>query len=603
MASEPSATSLVPASARGERVLWSLLIFAFALAVRAVMLWQLSGSTLFELRMGDGRVYDLWARRIAGGSWLGDEVFYQAPLYPYFLAGLYRIAGDGLLVTRICQIVLGAGSCALLSQAGWRLFSKKIGIGAGLLLALYTPVFFADAMIQKSVLDVFLVSLVLWSIAGLGAEARPAGCLGLGVSIGVLALSRENALAFVGALVPWLLLLRSTAWPGRLIRATALLAGVALVLLPVALRNWHVGGELHLTTSQFGHNFFIGNSPGADGTYRPLIYGRGDPLVERQDAIDLAERALGRTLTPAEVSSFYTERALEYIRSQPADWARLMARKLALVFNSVELVDTEDQYTHAESSSLLRITGLFLHFGTLAPLALLGVWITWPRRDRLLPLYLLFLVYTTTLLMFYVFGRYRLPLVPILALFAAAGAIGLRDFLRASSRPAAAACLAAVAVFALFCNWPMTDEGAMRSVTHYNIGNELARLGRIDEASDHYRRAIRLHADNAVANHNLATLLARRGDLAEAKAHFEEALRIAPSYAQARFNLARALSESGEPERAVESYRLGLAIEPNRADVWAELGEVLAKTGRSAEAEESFERARRIDSGVDSGVE
>ncbi len=36
--------------------------------------------------MGDSRAYDEWARRIAAGDWIGREVFYQAPLYPYFLA-------------------------------------------------------------------------------------------------------------------------------------------------------------------------------------------------------------------------------------------------------------------------------------------------------------------------------------------------------------------------------------------------------------------------------------------------------------------------------------------------------------------------------------
>ena len=34
-------------------------------------------------------------RRIAAGDWLGGEVFYQSPLYPYFLGALYTLFGDG----------------------------------------------------------------------------------------------------------------------------------------------------------------------------------------------------------------------------------------------------------------------------------------------------------------------------------------------------------------------------------------------------------------------------------------------------------------------------------------------------------------------------
>ena len=74
-----------------------------------------------------------------------------------------------------------------------------------------------------------------------------------------------------------------------------------------------VGGGFYLTTSQFGPNFYIGNNPHADGTYLSLRFGRGAPEFERQDATELAERALGRTLSPAEVSSYWTDRALDFI--------------------------------------------------------------------------------------------------------------------------------------------------------------------------------------------------------------------------------------------------------------------------------------------------
>jgi hypothetical protein len=48
-------------------------------------------------------------------------------------------------------------------------------------------------------------------------------------------------------------------------------AGCSLVLLPVGLRNLAVGREFHLTTSQFGPNFYIGNHAGARGTYESLV--------------------------------------------------------------------------------------------------------------------------------------------------------------------------------------------------------------------------------------------------------------------------------------------------------------------------------------------
>ncbi len=113
--------------------------------------------------------------------------------------------------------------------------------------------------------------------------------------MGGLALTRENALVFIVVILGWILArgMGTGGW-GR--QAALFLAGLALVLVPVAARNAYVGGGFYITTSQFGPNFYIGNNPSADGTYQALRYGRGAPEYERQDATELAERALGRTL-------------------------------------------------------------------------------------------------------------------------------------------------------------------------------------------------------------------------------------------------------------------------------------------------------------------
>src|SRR5262249_51891576 len=176
-------------------------------------------------------------------------------------------------------------------------------------------------------------------------------------------------------------------------------------------------------TSQFGPNFYIGNNARADGTYQSLRFGRGAPEYERTDATELAERALGRSLTPAEVSGYWTDNALDFITSEPAAWLKLMARKVVLLGNAREMVDTESQETHAEYSLPLRVLGTIGHFGVLVPLSLLGFALTWPIRTRLWILYAMTLAYAASVVAFYVFARYRYPLVPLLALFAAAGIV------------------------------------------------------------------------------------------------------------------------------------------------------------------------------------
>src|SRR5436309_556610 len=89
----------VPEVRDAEPFLWQgVLIFVVAILVRLIHLWQIRDAPFFSILMGDARVYDQWALEIARGDWIGQTVFYQAPLYPYFLGTLYAIAGRHLFL-------------------------------------------------------------------------------------------------------------------------------------------------------------------------------------------------------------------------------------------------------------------------------------------------------------------------------------------------------------------------------------------------------------------------------------------------------------------------------------------------------------------------
>jgi len=423
-------------------------IFALAFTLRIIHIWQMRSSPFFAVLMGDAHGYDEWAQRIAGGDWIGREVFYQAPLYPYFLAFIYRIAGHSTILVRIMQALIGSCSCVFVAAAARRLFSMPAGVLAGLMLAIYAPAIFFDALLQKSMLDVFFVCLMLWLIVEIQS---PAQFLVLGLAVGALSLTRENAIVFVAVILGWAVLRFD-------VKAAALLIlGTAIVLLPVVVRNSLIGGGFYLTTSQFGTNFFIGNHAGADGTYQSLRYGRGAPEYEQQDATELAEYELHRKLTPAQVSSFWTRRALAFIVSEPGQWLKLVGRKTALLVNATEMVDTEDQESHAEWSVVLRLLGPVTHFGLLVPLAFAGLLATWSGRSRLWIQYALLVAYATSVVLFYVFARYRYPLVPMLMLFAAPGALAIvRWFRRTAFSLTQITAVAAVAI---------SREDACRSTT------------------------------------------------------------------------------------------------------------------------------------------
>ena len=630
-------------------------IFAIALAVRLIHVWQLRASPFFSVLMGDSHGYDDWARQIAGGDWFGHDVFYQAPLYPYLLGVIYAVAGRNLLLVRVIQAIIGSASCVLLALAAARLFSRRAGLAAGLMLALYAPAIFFDGLLQKSVLDVFFVCLALWLIARTinAQHAEPAESkmalrfprvlrfssstwFWLGLAMGGLALTRENALVFILVILGWIIweglgargsgargsgargsearirsrastsaqpaapspqpLAPSPKPPAPTLRRAALfLAGLALVLVPVAARNSIVGGGFYITTSQFGPNLYIGNNPGADGTYASLRYGRGAPEYERQDATEIAEHALGRKLTPAEVSSYWTDKALDFITSRPGAWLMLTGRKVALLWNATEMLDTESQDAHAEWSLPLRLGGVIGHFGILVPLALFGVIVTWPMRRRLWILYAMTMAYAASVVLFYVFARYRYPLVPLLMIFAAAGLVAVPEMVRRRAVPGGLVTLAAVIVAVVFANWPILSASQMRAVTETNLGAALQSDGRLDEATDHYQRAIALRPDYAPAYNNLATALRAKGRLGDAVATYQRAIGLRPEYPEAEYNLANALLDEGKADEAIAHFERALTSIPGSVDVHNNLGIALSAKGQLDEAATEFRAALQLD--------
>ena len=626
-ASVPS-QSTIALTPKGTFLPFAVAIFLVSLAVRLVHLFQIRRAPFFTLLMGDAQSYHAWAQQIAAGDWIGSDVFYQAPLYPYFLALVYTLLGEAPMTVRLCQAVIVSLACVWLALAAWRLFSKPAGIAAGLMLAFYAPAIFFDGLIQKSVLDAFLLCLALALLSlliGLAQQARQAGqrgqaghsstppnvgsgssrirgsssriWLALGLTMGGLALSRENAMVFVAVIVLWIVLRPkvrlkpdTTARLSRMAEAGAFVLGLAIVLLPVAARNKLVSGEFHLTTSQFGPNFYIGNNETASGTYEPLRFGHGDPKYERQDAMELAQQAMGRQMTPAEVSRYWTWRALEYIRTQPGDWLELMGRKIMLAWNAAEVADTEDQLSYADWSVLLRVASRVWHFGVLAPLALFGIWATWQRRAELTLLYLLPAAYVLALIAFAVMARYRYPLVPFLILFASAGVANAGRLLQATPRRLVSGPAAAI-VFAAFCNWPIYSMAEMRAITEANVGTELQAQGKLDEAIVLYRAALARDPNDALAHSNLGTALAANGQLDEAIAQHRTALDLAPNDADSHYNLANALMAQGKIVDAAAQFREAVRIEPGLTEAHLNLGNALAALGQTEEAADHYRRA------------
>jgi len=592
--------------------------------------------------VGDASGYFKWAKAIADSAPTSAEPFYQAPLYPYVLAGVMRVFGESWTAIAGVQCVLGSAAAGLLCLVTWRLFGRAAGLLAGIMLALYAPAIHFDTIVQKTSVANFLVCALLSlmtsgchqadgrgevsgaPVSGVvtGAAAKPrrrAAVLVLltGLTAGMACLTRENLLVWLPLLAIW----AATANPesigngasaparagagfgsrmdtGSRARGLAIyLAGLAVIFGPVVVRNHSVSGEWTLSTFQGGSNFYIGNHAGATGLYEPLVAGHETPEFERRDAVRLAEEGLGRPLSGKEVSGYWRGRAMEDIAADPIGWLRLMGRKALLVLNEYEVADAESQYVYAESSPVLRALGSVWHLGVLLPAAAMGIAVTWPRRGELWIYYALAGAAGLSVAVFYVMARYRFTLVPLLVPFAAVGVLEVFRVLFkrrgrlgggvakpngvSGQRFVRLAGLAAVAgVSAIVANWPILDERRLDGMARMNLGVAYAQAGDVESAIPWFRQAVSGNPGSAEPNNNLAMGLALTGAFAEAIPHYRAALAAVPTLVGVNFNLGVALERVGRLDEAIVQYRRALELDPSDAQA-KEAVERLSGFGKS----------------------
>lgn len=574
-----------------------LLLFAVALLLRLAPLLELSDLPTFRRLVMDAARYDGLARDILAGSWLPAEPFYQAPLYPYFLACIYAVFGVSYTAVRWVQALLGAATVALLALGTGRVLGRPAGLATGVLAAFYGPLVLYAGLLLKPTLGVFFLTLLVVLLfegvrrgeddrddrSGESVKSRAVWLaagppLLAGIALGGAVLLRGNHLVLLPVLAGWLLVrrwvhLRTLRWAALDWRSGGLFVlGVVLPLLPVVWANHHAGGGWQLTSGQGGMSFYIGNVPGSSGVYRPLSRGGHQPERQKADAQRLAARWLeqreGRAVAPEELSSGEVSRILwraawrEIVRA-PGGWLRLLARKAWWFWNAYEVPDAEGLVVYRELSAFLGLAPV--GFGWLTPLAVLGLLPAFRRSPRAAALLLLGTAAVfVSVVLFFVFGRYRLPVVVFLLPLAGTGAAWLVTLARCRRWRALGAAVVLLAVTAVVVNTPAVGESERQrqvSALWFNLGSAADRL-----AAEAYRELPRAEAPAELLERGLVRS-------AQGVAFLDRAVEAHPNLAVGWVELGVAwhrravlLEVAGRPEealaaygRAVESLETGLA--------------------------------------------
>jgi tetratricopeptide (TPR) repeat protein len=611
-------------------------VLLLALVPRVLHLLEYRKLPWFRVLQMDARFHADWAARLLQHGWRDGEPFFRAPLYPYLLALIQSVCGDLLWPARIFQLLLGVSTVVLAYRIAVRLLPPRWSLACGIALALqWSPIHHETELLLEPVLAFWSTLLLFLMVRAPEGRVGPGRLAGWGVLAGLAVITRPNFALFAPAIPVYAAALdaaqgRAEAgtflrrWGGRLHRRGGalflpFLAGFLFPILPVWVHNARCGDPGTPVAWQGGINLYIGNNPSSNGWTAVAPGMRSDWRGGFEDAIRLAQEGSGSAskLRPAQISDYWTKQAVRFWVDSPGAALRLAGRKLLFFWGRTEIKNNEDPGYFRDTLWSLR--WLPVSFGLLAPAALLGLGLAWRRGRRFRLLAAFVLLWTLSILPFFICARYRLPVAVLLPLFALLGVRVLYQWWRERRWKALGPALLLIAglgflltpdlsgsaagghfqsylnlgdAWAELSRWPEAEAAYRRAIalnpkyvnSYNNLGQTLERMRRPAEAEKAYREGLDLQPAHPLIRRNLGLVLEGEGKTTEAEEIFAGLVRDYPSGWDSWFYLARIQESRMEGGPAVDSYRRGLALMPAATIPRAHLARLLARQGDSQEA-------------------
>ncbi|MBU0517636.1 glycosyltransferase family 39 protein [bacterium] len=536
-----------------------LLIVLIALLLRLLHLFSVAHAPFFDTPYLDAGAFDQKALLFAEGQPFDDRAYFQAPFYIYFLGTIYKLFGHSYWAATLIQVLLSTATVWLTYLLAKRLYNRSTALLAALILAFYGPLIHYSSQLLITTLFVFWVALFLLLLDKAREQQKFRDYLLLGVIFGLAAITRPNILIFAPIALLYLLL-RSR---DKIKRAVLFLAGALLIILPVTIRNYIVEKDLVLISSQAGVNFYMGNNPWATGRTAWVPGTSRDWWNEGfQQTIEIAERTEGSALKSSDISAFWFNKAISEMSVRPAKWLNVYLDKIKYLLSGYEISDTEDIYFYRQFSwilALLMWTGWFsFPMGILLPLALFGLAFNFDWKSQW-HLILFQLVFAIGLMLFVITSRYRLPMAPLWAIWAAAGSISIINLCRQGKILHHFLTILGFVLLLVVVNRNPVQGGVIPMFDGtINLGNTYLEKKDYPNALKQFQQAAQLNSFSARPFSGAGIALLNLGRIDEAKEQFLKAFNFDPIHVQTNNNLGQLYLREGNLDQALRHFSISL---------------------------------------------
>jgi 4-amino-4-deoxy-L-arabinose transferase-like glycosyltransferase len=394
------------------------LIFLVAFLIRVIFTLTLKDGFYFS----DEFDYTVTARHFAAHGTL-PESFDRSPLFPLFLAGLFKLGGESFFYIRIVQAVLGAIIALQIALIGRRVGGSGVGIVAGALWAIYPMgVFMSGILYPAILLTSLMTSAVLCLLAKRDSPAYVAWVALAGLLLGAGTLTKPMVFSSIVVVALWLFTQRRSSRL-RLLLVSIFLGSALMSLLPWTLHNAVKHGEFVPVESRSLDELV----PWAGSATTPTMEskrGQGQLIQAKGDSTPVAQPIADSTLAgmltrmakryPGEFVSFFElyPTRVGFLKQSQREQAR---RK-----------KTERFVRYIPFGSDLVMTVSIFSVGPLYLFAVVGIASMWRGREKRRELSLFVLLVMSFALSYAVsWGkiRYRIPVDPYIILLSAWGVV------------------------------------------------------------------------------------------------------------------------------------------------------------------------------------
>jgi 4-amino-4-deoxy-L-arabinose transferase-like glycosyltransferase len=351
-------------------------------------------------------------RPVVAFSPLRSDLVFYPPVYPYFVGATFRAFGH-LRAVLWAQVLLGALLVPVVGRTGTLAFGRGAGLLAAAATALYPELVWYPAHYWSET----VYMLLLWGAvertlaADAGGSRRAAACAGL--LWGLATLTRELSLYLVPIAVLWLLRPKRT--PGRPRfaagapgRAAWLAMAAVLAIAPWTIRNAIVFRAFVPVSTMGGLNLWQGNTTLTHLQIYEVLATKGGPLAQDRYCREMAWRAIAQR-QPGWAFEKLAEQMPEFWKAGSEVLDHLVGREACGPLPDAKVVPLELLLVLPYLAAL----GLFL-LGLARVRFTAGGWL----------LLVLLAAYNAAHVAAYATTRFRLPVLPVVFMVAAALVVG-----------------------------------------------------------------------------------------------------------------------------------------------------------------------------------